>query len=119
MMLTTVQRDDGQHCSARRRLAEIEDRPLACGLWMVLESPGFQPHPERDEQETEHEQSRDNDEDDQARVRMLERSSGDGNDERDEDDRAHRRQQGAGHGQRMAGQNRAASQVACYLRLCI
>ena len=35
------QRDDGQYRSARRRLAEIEDRPVACGLWMVLESPAL------------------------------------------------------------------------------
>ena len=56
-------------------LPEIEDRPVACGFRMVLESPGFQPHPERNEQETEHEQSGDGDEDDQARVRVLEESS--------------------------------------------
>ena len=61
----------------------------------------------------------DDDEDDQARVRVLEQSSDDGNDQRDEDDGAHRRQQGAGHGQRMARQSRAASHVACYLRLCM
>ena len=82
---------------------------------MVPESPGFQPHPERDEQETEHEQGGDNDEDDQARVRVLEQSDGDGNDQRDEDDGAHRRQQGAGHGQRMARQSRAAGHFACLL----
>ena len=113
------QRDDGQYRSARRRLAEIEDRPVACSLGMMLESPGFQPHPERNEQEAEHEQSGDKDEDDQARVRVIEESSGDGNEQRDEDDGAHRRQHGAGHGQRMARQSRAASQVTCYLRLCM
>ena len=61
----------------------------------------------------------DGDEDDQARVRVLEESSDDGNDQRDEDDGAHRRQQGAGHSQRMARQSRAASHVAAYLRLCM
>ena len=59
------------------------------------------------------------DEDDQARVRVIEESKGDGNDQRDEDDGTHRRQHGAGHGQRMARQSRAASQVTCYLRLCM
>ena len=86
---------------------------------MALEPPGFQPHPERDEQETEHEECGDDDEDDQARVRVLEQSKDDGNDQRDEDDGAHRRQHGAGHGQRMASESRAASHVACYLRLCM
>ena len=86
---------------------------------MVLETPGFQPHPERDEQETEDEECGDDDEDDQARVRVLEQSKDDGNDQRDEDDGAHRRQHGAGDGERMASESRAASHVACYLRLCM
>ena len=69
------QRDDGQYRSARVRLAEIEDRPVACGLWMVAEAPAFQPHPQRDEQKTEHEECGDDDEDDQARVGVVEQSN--------------------------------------------
>ena len=118
-MLTAVSAMTASTVRRVVRLAEIEDRPVACGLWMVPETPGFQPHPERDEQETEHEECGDDDEDDQARVRVLEQSKDDGNDQRDEDDGAHRRQHGAGHGQRMASESRAASHVACYLRLCM
>ena len=67
----------------------------------------------------EHEECGDDDEDDQARVRVLEQSKSDGDDQRDEDDGAHRRQHSAGDGERMASESRAASHVACYLRLCM
>ncbi len=104
--MTTLTAVSAMTASIVRRVCgwrRSNDRPVACGVWMVADATAFQPHPQGDEQKTEHEEGGDEDEDDQARVGVVEQAKKNGNDQRDEDDGTHRRQHGAGHGQWMAG----------------